>query len=125
MKTYEDGLNEAWNCAKRLILAVDNGGLPLDAIEEMFDCDLEDVFTKYSADEAVKKLKDWGESTYEVGDIVIHGNVRAVVTNIDKETDFFRIMYADGRSEVYKPQDMAWVKTGEHVNVQNIMEALK
>lgn len=124
MKTYEDGINDAWNCAKKLVLGDDKGGLPIKAIEEIFEYDLEDVFAVYQPQDVIEKIEKW-YATFRVGDIIMHGNVKAVVTNVDKESDFFRIMHADGQSEIYRPQDMVWVKTGERVNMQNIIKTLK
>ena len=36
-KTYEDGLNEAWEIAKRINLNEDDGGLSTQSLSEIFD----------------------------------------------------------------------------------------
>ena len=82
-KTYEDGLNDAWECARKIVLSSTRGGMPLSVIDEIFDCCNNElnVLANYSASEAIAKIKEYEEQENEihVGDEVRHFNSLGVV----------------------------------------------
>ena len=68
-EAYEDGLNDAWETARKII-TWPNRELVNSA---EFDLDPgENIFTKYSASEAIKKLRDFEDRKYglHIGDEV-------------------------------------------------------
>lgn len=67
MKTYEDGLNEAWELARKLLCDSDN----YVKLEDIFDCHtLDGIFSNYTATEAVAKINEYDNRNVEVGDEV-------------------------------------------------------
>ena len=142
MNTYEDGLNEAWGCAKRLVLEDKKGGFSLEVIKEIFGCDLEDVFAKYSAAEVVKKIKDWEEkqkNAFEIGDeiqrdtfdpISLFGKVKAIITNISDDKHY-HVLYSDkytqGKVEIIDEHSLqkVWTKTGRRFDIQRALDTME
>lgn len=63
--TYNKGLNDAWECARKIVLSSTRGGMPLSVIvDEIFDdcCNNElNVLANYSASEAIAKIKEYEE----------------------------------------------------------------
>lgn len=72
MKTYEDGLNEAWEAARKVLC---DSGCNLVKLENIFDSHtLDGIFSVYTAKEAIEKIKEYEEaqkkSVFKVGDRV-------------------------------------------------------
>lgn len=89
-KTYEDGLNDAWNAARKIVCVPEDGGLPGNAIQVMFagGCgySFSTIFCNYSASEAVAKISEYENRTrFEVGDVCrfIYGTDYFVITQIN------------------------------------------
>ena len=91
MKTYEDGLNDAWKAARRIFAPKCKGGLNVVEINQIFFNNnprgLNNVFDDYSALEAVTKIKEYEEEQKEaaeikVGDEVIYDREKCIVTAI-------------------------------------------
>lgn len=61
LKAYEEGINDAWECAKRIVLNPnDEGGLTILDLFDIFgtmypSC----ILSKHSALEAMGKIKAW------------------------------------------------------------------
>lgn len=60
---YEKGLNDAWECFKKIVFEKDDGGLSFTEISNIFDgnCLSTEILQNYSASEAVKLVKAWEE----------------------------------------------------------------
>lgn len=59
-KSYEDGLNDAWECARKLIIVESEGGLPIGEQLEIFDNTFPvEVLKRYTASEAIAKIKEY------------------------------------------------------------------
>lgn len=58
-KGYEQGLEDAWEYARKIILDTDCGGLPVAVLFDIFDCNAYGVMHKCSASEAIEKIKTW------------------------------------------------------------------
>lgn len=77
VKTYEQGLADAWELAGKLVFSEKNGGFNVRRIEEIFGTQrYPDVFRWFTAEEALAKIEDY-ERTKEI-------KVRSIVK--DKRT---------------------------------------
>ena len=111
-KGYDEGLNDAWECAKKLILLKEDGGVPTVKFEKTFGTNEYQIFKTMSAAEALKKMKECEEeSDIKIGDEVIDPNgLKAVVTNTDTH---YHLLYESGKT--WKaPKSLELEKTGVH-----------
>ena len=111
VKSYDDGLKEAWDIATRLLLDSD---ISSSTIRELFG-EYEDacnILKNFTIHEVKAKLEHYDEVTKVlVGDIIEHiiTGKRAVVTSIINKTSVY-ILMADGKSKVVLTE--YWKKTG-------------
>lgn len=123
-KTYEDGMAEAWEVARKLCAPEDDGGIPWDDIHEIFGVNkFYDAFKNFTAAEAAEKIKAWEDAQeIHVGDIVTdsYGN-KDVVTGIggQKETDTVCILRTDGYAETVYKQELT--KTGHTIDIAGLL----
>ena len=127
---YQRGLDAAWEAARKIVTWPDRSLINSDT----FDLDHgENIFTKYSASEAIAKLKAYEEKQkadeLKVGDEVAfhHDDGRpdtvVVVTYIGKD-GFIDGM--DGRGTQYAHKNPTkWTKTGRHFDIDKILEEMK
>ena len=98
-KTYEDGMAEAWEVARKLCAPEDDGGILWDDIHEMFGVNkFYDAFKNFTASEATAKIKAWEEGKkFHVGDVVRHHGKECVVTKIfDSDPEKCYLLWEDG-----------------------------
>ena len=83
-KSYEDGLNDAWDCARKIVLMPCAGGFTVEEICRIFGNT--NVLTNLTASEAVAKFKAYEEQENEihVGDEVVSDafDEKGIVTHI-------------------------------------------
>lgn len=122
---YQKGLSDAWDAAKKIYLPVEYGGIPADALRQIFNNkSASGIFKKVSASEAIEKIRQYEqekkekEEQIQVGDEVIIRYKKAVVTEITDS--FVRIMYSDGSGYALFSKNMT--KTGR--NFPEIAEIL-
>lgn len=79
---YEKGLNDAWECAKKIACDKSQNGYSLYTLREIFGtASLCGIFWNFSASEAVSKIKEYEEkqkqadNEIKVGDEVVDGEV--------------------------------------------------
>lgn len=122
MKTYEDGLNEAWECAKKIEAPTVEGGLSGQELAQIFKdgATLYEVFKNYSAREAVTRIKEYEEEQKKAAEIKIGDEVtdndgwNGVVTCISPDGEYLVVTLQDGSA-------LRWEK--EHF--KQIAEVLK
>jgi hypothetical protein len=56
---YERGLNDAWECARKMILSDEDGGIAHIDIQKIFGMSYYSVMLNYSASEAIAKIKEY------------------------------------------------------------------
>ena len=121
---YKQGLNDAWEAARKIVTWPDRSLVNSDT----FDLDPgENIFTKYSASEAIAKLKayeDKQKDSIEVGDEVIDrdGDI-TIVTNIHER--LFDGLCNDGSTmgDLFL-EDVR--KTGRHFDqIDKLLEAMR
>lgn len=121
-KTYEDGLNEAWELARDIITLPNSGNKSLIWVKHnVFGTDaLFDLIMNYSASEIIEKTKKYEE--IEVGDEVVDEKgwgIKGVVTKINER--YISIVENEGKVSRFKKGEFN--KTGRHF--PQIEEVLK
>lgn len=87
-RDYEKGLYDAWECARRIFVPANKGGLSGREVKQIFNT--YNIFDNYSASEAITKIKEYEEKQKQpddeikVGDEIysLDKNYRSVVTAI-------------------------------------------
>ena len=71
-KTYEQGLTDAWELAKKIRVQPIDGGIPLNELEEIFGTTFMDtIFKNNTYEEALAKIETYEkEKEIKVGDVV-------------------------------------------------------
>lgn len=117
-KTYIDGLNDAWELARKLY------DMKCDEIEKIFDVDggFWSVIRDFTPQEAIVKLKAY-EERIEVGDIVLIYGEEAVVTRVVDE--HANILFGDGVTNNMPVKDLVGDKTGKHIDIKSFLEQIR
>lgn len=68
---YDLGLNDAWECARKLMLGENDGGISIEESRKIFGVGYYSALSNYSASEAIAKLKEYEEKQKPVEDAEI------------------------------------------------------
>lgn len=126
---YEQGLNDAWECARKIIQE-EPFGLTTGELEQIFDThSIATVIERNTASEAIAKIKEYEENQKQiddeikVGDEVIYDGGRiGVIVQVDKYGyRSYQIMNNHGECGCWITDDIK--KTGRHF--PQIAEVLK
>jgi len=121
-KTYVDGLNDAWELAKKIYDSPYDGGFENEEIEEMFDCTFSKVTHKFTAEEAIAKIEAYEkEKEIKVGDVVKGLSCDGIVTRLSDD-DTFYVMWKDGSSGRHDINDLK--KTGKHIDIESLLRQI-
>lgn len=124
---YKEGLEKAWETARRIMLSEKDGGLTIDKCQEIFGpTSLYDIFKRnMSVYDVIKAFDKYDElNEIRVGDEVkvIGTNVTGVVTGIASD-NYVHCIRADGSPFTFKSKGVK--KTGNHFpEVSKLLEAL-
>lgn len=94
---YEAGLNDAWNLAKKLYSPLSQGVLSAEEIRSAFGCEYLEVIHKYSAKEALDKLKAYekAQRTFHVGDVIEDNfGIVGIITKVG--SNLLTVLTSDG-----------------------------
>ena len=131
---YEQGLNDAWEAARRIVLPSDcyANGL-YSNMKEIFglnDYLARGVFTDFSASEAVARIKEYekkkqeqAKAEFKIGDEVISmlGRKAVILTVYDNDIN---IMFEDGSAGRFAKDTVK--KTGKHFSqIVEILEQIR
>ena len=123
---YEAGLNDGWECAKKIVLDTGDGGLGTCGRNEAFG--LGDwaypIMHTHTASEAIEKLREYeaNKDKIKVGDEVIDSNeILFVVTEVHMDT--VTVMNRVGHS--YQLWTSGLKKTGRHFPIEDILEQMR
>lgn len=127
-RAKEDGLAEAWECARKLMLSTEDGGIDPQKVEEIFGYSYYYVLQNDSASEAIAKIKEYEEKQKQddeikVGDEVQSYDTRYIVVRIRDNGTFEAIgaCGTDGGLDLRK-----FHKTGRHFDeIEKIMKQMK
>lgn len=118
MKTYEDGLNEAWEVARKII---DMNPIELGELIGIDTAFESDIINKYSASEAITKIKKYEEKQKQTDDeIKVGDEIERIKGNHDRkyivtkiiESGYINIIFDDGGVGYVNP--IHYRKTGRH-----------
>lgn len=122
-KTYEDGLNDAWEAARTVV----DCKVPFDFWELPSGQSMLAVFRLYSVKEAIEKIREYEEEQKKAAEIKIGDEVtddegwNGVVTFISPEGKYLVVTLQDGNALRWKKE--SFKKTGRHF--PEIAEVLK
>lgn len=130
---YNQGLQDAWELAKKIAMEKSNGGFDSYEIADIFGFnDMDAIFMSYTPQEALAKLKAYEEAQEEikVGDVVevkvVNKSIPFVIIAIYGERTWG---YEIGESEFEIPlQDITKLtmkKTGKHIDIQSVLKQIK
>ena len=133
-KSYQDGLSDAWECARKIILCQSKGGFSADAYTKIFGYDLTtyEVLKNYTASEALTKIKEYEEKENEIklwDEVIIkkssygYAGHKGIVVDVQC-TDEVQVLLKPGVTYYY---DTAKIKrTGKsYPELANILNQLK
>lgn len=135
-KTYEDGLNEAWELARKLVYGESEyeRAYSIEDINAIFGrCGYLKILKDYTASEVIAKVKEYEEKQKQaddeikVGDEIerIKGNNgrKYIVTKII-ESDYINIIFDDGGVGYVNP--INYRKTGRHFpQIEEVLKQIK
>lgn len=125
-KTYEDGLNDAWDAAKKITCTPENGGLSHDDYAEVFGTRSGgEVFAEFAPQEVIEKIKTFEDTAIHVGDVVTdcHGFYCVVIARNDNYNNHYRkVLYADG--DVKQIAKGGLQKTGRTLDVAGFLKQI-
>lgn len=122
MKTYEDGLNEAWKTARKIACAINTGGDSWTTVEKIFDSlSISNILCTNTASEAIAKIKEYEEN--KVGDEVEYNNEKGIILEFDD--DSATIMKPSGRTVIVYNKGII-KKTGRHFSqIEEVLKQMK
>lgn len=134
---YEKSLNDAWDCAKKIVCDKSQNGYSLYTLKEIFGTtSISDIFSNFSPSEAITRIKEYEEkqkqadNEIKVGDevYIVMENYPSVVTCIFSENGL------DSPKAVHITQSGRYTvtplsqlhKTGRHFDqIAEVLEQLK
>lgn len=126
-KTYEDGLDDAWELAGKIMLSKAEGGYTTSEINRFFNTLNEfDVLRNFTYQQALAKIEAYEKSQQiQVGDVVYADDEPdsfGVVTWVNEGMIY--VMWDDGSSGM--ESDISdYHKTGRHIDIQHILEQIR
>ncbi len=120
-KTYEDGLNEAWAAAKRLLVELEDSEL-----DEIFDNNWSiEMFLEASPQDIISKLDEWeSKQKFNPNDqVYIKDNpARLGVVMGQRDSDVYIVMWSDGRKSLIYKSHLA--KTGRTIDIAALLKQI-
>ena len=120
-QSYNKGLNDAWEAAKKITFNINRGGMPTKELAMIFgEFNVWwEIMERITASEAIAKLKEYEQKQadkIEVGDEVIYGHSTAIVSKNNSCSDYNRvyIIYEDGSVPSNPVEKRDVQKTGRH-----------
>lgn len=119
VKTYEQGLQDAWELLDRLEHAVS-----VKVMDDVFGySEIGDILDNYTPQEALAKLKAYEEAqTIKVGDLVEYEECPYLITYT--YGNVLRGMSKDGIGIVFHTNDDV-KKTGKHIDIAGLLEQIR
>lgn len=131
-KTYEDGLNEAWAAAKKIVLGKEHGGLPCEDLGKIFTSEdgweteysvlknltPQEAIAKLEAYEAEKQIKVWDVVEYFTAVSNPHFGIYLSET---KDEHWVLTPYCEAPQSLEKKTGWQFKKTGKHIDISSIL----
>lgn len=124
--SYQRGLNDVWECARKIACDPDYGGYSSEALMKMFNStSLYYIFEHFSAQECIAKIKKYEETQkIKVGDIVtVLGDIVIIG---DKPNEFIVTWVGEDKVTLISRNGFhartsridCLIKTGEHCDIE-------
>lgn len=127
-EAYNNGLEDAWKLARKIVLDVSKGGIPERDMRSMFGekWTVVDILENYTPQEALAKLEAYEKEQNEikVGDVVFNKdtNEHCVITHIEGKLVVY-CLYDDGSCGTSNIKECE--KTGKNIDIQSLLEQIK
>lgn len=127
-ESYQRGLNDAWEAARKICLEEDDGGIPASAINDIFNVrNYRYAVKDYSASECIEKIRAYEQKQKEiqVGDEIVCSNgEKYVVFIVYDEKKLVTAFRHDGYKKTIESK---WVtKTGRHFpEIAEVLQKMK
>ena len=126
------GLEDAWEYAKKIVLNPDDGGLGLSELNEIFGFyTLQSIFKNYTVQQAIEKLKAYekeqkANDTIKVGDEVISSRSerKGILLEPEIGDTFATVIVPSERWRTYCIRHADLKKTGKHYNIEGLLKAM-
>ena len=135
-EAYQEGLNDAWECFKKLVYPVKDGGFSTERLCEIFGTSLPShIIRDFSPSEAIQKIKDYEERKKQkdaeicVGDEVytsLDENFKYIVTRIYRYDELVANLLSQNGTwgRVMKLSNLH--KTGKHYDaIEEVLKELR
>lgn len=112
---YQNGLYDAWDVARKIVLLEADGGIQWKLKEQWFGkFTIYDIFKDVPAMDVIEKIRQYGREQEEikVGNEVNGKGGRGIITKISDDGDHFNVMWENGSTGYYMREDFK--KTGRH-----------
>ena len=120
-KTYSDGLNDAWELARKI-----ENKLGSTILEPIFGSSrIADILDNFTPQEALAKIEAYEKSKQiQIGDVVeFEAGTIAVVTRIQE--GYISVCFEDGGAMGFKESEYDLKKTGRHIDILSILEQIR
>lgn len=124
------GLDEAWETARKLVFSKDNGGLDVHDLSKIFGSkSVNYVLKKYSASEAIEKIKAYEKKQKAEDDIKVGDEVRSKVNGLT----YIVTLVSEGGYVLFRSDGNfatsciinSFEKTGKHYDIDKILDEMK
>ncbi|MBR2408946.1 MAG: hypothetical protein IKB07_08320 [Lachnospiraceae bacterium] len=122
-KTYEQGLADAWELAKKVLLGIKDGGFDSNSVMDIFGRVPYFVFKDFTAEEALAKIEAYEkEKEIKVGDVVEdEEGTKALVIDEGLENTCF-VFTENGCVEDWYKVDLK--KTGKKISIGDLLRQI-
>lgn len=128
-EAYQRGLNDAWELARRIRLNVEDGGISVSELCEMFHTNtVYNIFKGYSAQEVMKRIAEYEKqkNAIKIGDEVKfnHDDIKATVMDQSDKEGMWWLYTENGCIEEW--QDAYFRKTGRTFpQIEEVLKAMQ
>lgn len=128
----KQGLEDAWEYAKKIVLNPDDGGLGLSELNEIFGFyTLQSIFKNYTVHQAIEKLKAYEEeqkanAEIKVGDEVINNTTgsRGILLEPETQDMLATVIIPSQRWRTFNSRYSNLTKTGKHYNIEGLLKVM-
>ena len=129
---HRQGLEDAWEYAKKIVLNPDDGGLGLSELNEIFGFyTLQSIFKNYTVQQAIEKLKAYekeqkANDEIKVGDEVINNTTGSKGILLEPETKdmLATVIIPSQRWRTFNSRHSNLKKTGKHYNIEGLLKVM-
>ena len=125
---YQQGLDDAWECAKRIVLTKTDVNCPYFTADELIKifgyCTSQNVLCTYSASEAIEKVKAYEEQQKADAEIKVGDEIKNTLELMNNavgyfieptNNEYYRVLrYVNGKIDIVAWHKENCVRTGKH-----------